>query len=196
MRLRSKCCDRSSARESFSLELESNAPFAGNEEVAKPKLAKLGVALAPVAIVFALLYANRSPSDGDYASDQALEAALLAPCCYNGTLTTHDSEMAHDLRLEIEHRHAGGESLRHIEKDFVARYGERVMAMPNQNRFERIMSVALAAAVVGAGILLLAVRKLGRKSPAPAPSKTPVAPPARDAWDDRIDEELLADQRM
>ncbi len=160
--------------------------------MAKPHLARLGVALLPVGIVAALLLANASSAENAWASDEALETALLAPCCYNGTLLTHDSPVAHDLRVEIKHRHESGESLSRIEKDMVLRYGDKVLAMPNQNRFVSLMGVALAAAVLAAGLLVVGIRQLrGAESKAKTRS---VEKPPRDVWDDRIDEELMSDQ--
>lgn len=159
--------------------------------MAKPHLARLGIAFLPVGIIAALLLANASPSENEWASDQALEAALLAPCCYNGTLTTHDSPVAHDLREEIERRHAKGESLSHIEKDMVVRYGDKVLAMPNQNRFVRLMGVTVGAAVFAAGLIFVSLRRLRR--PQPTPKAAPTRTTERDEWDDRIDEELSSD---
>ncbi len=54
-----------------------------------------------VATLVALALVHGSASAGTSIGPKGLEARLLAPCCYGGTLDVHDSELAHDLRKEI-----------------------------------------------------------------------------------------------
>jgi cytochrome c-type biogenesis protein CcmH len=58
----------------------------------------------------------------------AIEAELLAPCCWTQTLDIHDSEIARQLRGEIALRVARRESSESIRDDLVARYGSKRIA--------------------------------------------------------------------
>jgi cytochrome c-type biogenesis protein CcmH len=118
----------------------------------------------------------------------ALEARLYAPCCYGGTLDTHDSDLARDLRREIEGRLAGGEESASIQADFVSRYGERVVAARSDTpiRAMGLWMVGLTlAAAVGLGF---ALRRWTRKPEYGAPLLAAAGVP--DAFDERLDAEL------
>lgn len=121
-------------------------------------------------------------------SAKALEAMLLAPCCFGGTLDVHDSEISRELRAEIESRVARGESTVSVEADLVSRYGPQMRAMPNPNAFST--TVAMAMATIGAaGIALLVLMRRWRRSEgvgAHAHARD------RDADDERLDAELEA----
>ncbi len=117
----------------------------------------------------------------------ALESRLHAPCCYGGTLDTHESELARELRSEIETRLARGETSDAIQSDFVARYGDRVLAA-RSDRPIRVMSLVVVAFLVFAAVgLALLLRRWCRAPDAPV-----VALPREDdaALDERIDAEL------
>lgn len=133
-----------------------------------------------VCLALALMACTSAPSDR---SALSLEATLLAPCCYNGTLATHESELARSLRAEIETRVASGEPTTAIRADMVARYGEQVLAMPNEHHFDAVTAIA---GLVGAALTLLLV--LRGRSWFAAPATAPATP--KDAYDDRIDAEL------
>ncbi|MFO0739791.1 MAG: cytochrome c-type biogenesis protein CcmH [Labilithrix sp.] len=115
----------------------------------------------------------------------ALEARLNAPCCFNGTLDIHDSDLAKSLRSEIEHRLAAGETADTIQADFVARYGDRVIAARSESPI-RALGLSLAAlAVVAAAVLALALRRWTRRQEGPSTEL-----PRHDQLDERIDAEL------
>lgn len=120
----------------------------------------------------------------------ALESRLYAPCCYGGTLYGHESELARELRSEIETRLARGETSEAIQSDFVARYGDRVVAARSDRPMRAmtlVVTALLALAAVGLALLLRRWRR--------AYDAREVVPPrdraaARDALDERIDAEL------
>jgi len=136
-----------------------------------------------------------APTSAQHAHDEkVLEGRLLAPCCYVQTLDVHESPMATELRLEVRNRLASGESAQAIEDDFVARYGERVRALPKgQDPRRGMVYLSLGVLVLGAvglGALLRRWRRASREAESgPAPK---VARGAHDALDDRIDEDLRA----
>lgn len=152
-----------------------------------------------VAVALLAYVAVRAASSGALSpSALALEATLLAPCCFGGTLDVHDSDIARDLRAEIERRVHGGETTESIERDLVSRYGDRMRAMPNRGLFTAMMDLAIAGAVAAAGsVALLALR--WRTEPRDPPPVTPAAPVVpgldrqeRDPYAERLDAELEA----
>jgi cytochrome c-type biogenesis protein CcmH len=148
------------------------------------------VTLVAVVAVTALTWSGRR---GVPPSAKALEATLLAPCCWSGTLATHESPLASELREEIESRAAKGETTEAIEADMVTRYGERVRAMPSAGAFSNAIVIVidlLLLAMGGLAVILFRWRRghanaLARRTPATEATK-----PTRDALDDRIDAEL------
>jgi cytochrome c-type biogenesis protein CcmH len=109
---------------------------------------------APVtllALLVALLTAQR-PAHADV-SARALEARLYAPCCWNGTLDVHESELARELRHEIETRLRRGETTQQIQADFVERFGGRVLAN-RDDRSAMLGSLLMGALMIGSALLL------------------------------------------
>ena len=122
------------------------------------------------------------------APDEAIvQGRLLAPCCYLQTLDVHESPMATDLRLEVRTRLWAGESAGAIEDDFVARYGERVRAVPKGQDPRGLMFVFAMGMLVATAIGLGALVRRWLRTPRDAPR---VVSETRDALDDRVDEEL------
>jgi len=122
-----------------------------------------------------------------------IETTLLAPCCFNGTLDTHESDLARTLRAEIEERVAHGEGAAAIQASMVDRYGPKVLAMPNERHFGGVVVIAGLAAALVIGVTLLRVRswlRAGRQADLPPPAPAAEAP-ERD-YDERIDAELDA----
>ncbi|MGA2449155.1 MAG: cytochrome c-type biogenesis protein CcmH [Polyangiaceae bacterium] len=148
---------------------------------------RLAVLVAVVAaLVTAVLAGNANA--GTAIGAKGLEARLLAPCCYGGTLDVHDSELAHDLRKEIEDRIARGESADVIEADFVTRFGPRVRALPTEGALTTSFLVVFAAIIAAAGILFWRIRARARAASLAQPDPSRLE--ARDAFDDELDEEL------
>lgn len=106
-----------------------------------------------------------------------LEGRLLAPCCYRQTLDIHASPLADEVRAEIRSRVARGDAITQIEQDLVARYGEKVRALPRAG-FLDPYGIAL---LVGSGLALAALVVLGRRrlvrsrGRAPAPARAATA---------------------
>lgn len=116
-----------------------------------------------------------------------VEDRLLAPCCWKGTLREHSSELAHQLRGEIERRAAAGESVGAIEADMIQRYGEQIRALP-AGRDPRWMIAAGFAALAGFGLVVLARVRRARRGAGTTDAK----PPASPEYESRLDDELAA----
>ena len=119
--------------------------------------------------------------------ERVLEGRLLAPCCWMQTLDVHESPLASELRREVHARLHAGEGVRVVEADLVARYGERIRAVPADSDPRRGIGLASAALVAGSGgfLLWLFVRRVRRGR-----SATPRLVTTRDDYDRRLDEEL------
>ncbi len=140
------------------------------------------LALAGGAVFVAATLSATSSSPAPSAA--ALETELLAPCCFGGTLDGHDSDIARQLRAEIERRVRAGEPTAAIESDLVGRYGPEMRALPHPRALAWAMGGALYAAFLGALATVLVVRRW---------RDIPDAPRVRsdhDELDNRLDAEL------
>jgi cytochrome c-type biogenesis protein CcmH len=129
-------------------------------------------------------------ADETEARAMALEKKLLAPCCWQGTLEVHHSELADSLHAEIRSRLRAGESLTSIEESMVARFGPRLIAVPSPGVLEGTAGfVMLALIAVGAGVWMLgrSWSRHGRRMRS-TPASDGSAPES--AYDARIDSEL------
>jgi len=126
-------------------------------------------------------------------SAKALEATLLAPCCFGGTLDVHDSDISRELRTEIEARVARGESTLAIEADLVQRYGSQMRAMPDRAAFSIASTLAMLAIALAGGAVLSLVRRCGWGGRAGAEhGNGEAAVVSRDRLDEQLDAELEA----
>jgi cytochrome c-type biogenesis protein CcmH len=126
-----------------------------------------------------------------------LEGRIRAPCCWNQTIDIHGSEVAQALRREIRTRLRAGETADTIEASIVARYGERVLAVPPGSPLKKVavaLALLLVAAGLGAGRLVMRWRRDALRAPeSPTPSQAAGKDAAgRDALDERLDAELRA----
>jgi cytochrome c-type biogenesis protein CcmH len=124
--------------------------------------------------------------------ERELLKRLVAPCCWNQTLDSHQGAAPDGFRAEIRSRLYAGETPAQIEADYVARYGERVRAASGSSAMGWAAVIA-GVVVIGAGAALLrTVLRWGKKSPTlpeNAKGKDAAAP---DALDERLDAELRA----
>lgn len=121
---------------------------------------------------------------------QQLERRLLAPCCWRQTLEDHDSPAATALRSEIQQRLAAREPASAIEADLVARYGDKLRALPPGGDPRWVIGIAaLGAMIVSMLAIVGTVRRRGRR-PAPPPPIPPLSSAESLAYADRLDDEL------
>jgi len=138
--------------------------------------------------------AAATPPDGWAPGEVALQARIVAPCCWNQTLDVHASALADALRLEVHERLRAGETRERIEDDLAARYGERVRAVPRGADRRAFVALGVSAFLLCAGLFaLLLLWRLRRRGDAfPQELAEPAEAQARDAYDDRLDDELAA----
>jgi cytochrome c-type biogenesis protein CcmH len=131
---------------------------------------------------------NNADTRSSVAGAAALESRLYAPCCYNGTLDIHASELAQTLRTEIEVRLAQGETATVIQDDFVGRYGDKVLAARSDTPSAVLglaIALIMALAALTLGIVMRKLTKHDRLS-----STQAIANTEADAFDQRLDQEL------
>lgn len=61
---------------------------------------------------------------------QRIETSVLAPCCYTEPVSTHQSEIALKMRIEIAKWVSEGKTNQEILDTYVERYGARVLVDP------------------------------------------------------------------
>lgn len=124
---------------------------------------------------------------------RVVTSRLLAPCCYQQTLDVHESPLATELREEVGARLRAGQTPAQIEARLVSRYGERVRAVPRDHDPRGyVLALVAVAMAVAAAMLLRATRRWSRSVAAPAVPRDARPDVARDALDDRLDDELRA----
>jgi cytochrome c-type biogenesis protein CcmH len=124
-----------------------------------------------VAVVWLVLHTSHSALARSGRATE-LETRLFAPCCYVQTLDVHESELADKLRHEIEQRIVAAEAPQHIEDDLVARYGERIRAVPRdadpRGQIPLAVGLGLAGTLLALGLVALrwrgAMRRTARAS--------------------------------
>lgn len=95
-----------------------------------------------------------------------LYGQFMAPCCYVGLLRDHQSGSADEMKEEILAFVREGKSDREIMDFYVAEYGERVLANPVEEGFNRLAVIApVALFVVGVFVVggILRKQKAGTK---------------------------------
>jgi len=75
-----------------------------------------------------------APSELERAAE-AIDAALVAPCCFMQQVSVHPSRAAEEVRLDVRARLAAGQSRQQILDAYVARYGRRILAEPSPSGF-------------------------------------------------------------
>jgi cytochrome c-type biogenesis protein CcmH len=116
----------------------------------------------------------------------ALASRMLAPCCYKQTLDVHASELATEVRSEIKKRMSEGASAAAVEAELVAKYGERIRAVPNRHFLNPLGTAGMVLGGLALfGFFWFAWRSRVRFAPEPSA-------PFNEAVRSRLDAELAA----
>jgi cytochrome c-type biogenesis protein CcmH len=125
-----------------------------------------------------------------------LEGRIMAPCCWNQTIDIHGSEPAYELRREIRKRLKAGESADAIEASLVARFGPKILAVPDTSplgSLATLLSIAFGGAGVAGYFMLRRWTRAGKPHETGAgkkAEKSASSPAKPDALDERLDREL------
>jgi cytochrome c-type biogenesis protein CcmH len=133
--------------------------------------------------------------------------SLICTCgCPRETLGTCTCGFAHERRDELRAELVKGRTIEAIQADYVARFGLEALAVPPNKGGQRLLYLfPLGAIVIGAGFVVVTLRRWSRrvestskenkKSAAAARGEgggaaKGVAPGTRDDYDERLDDEL------
>jgi cytochrome c-type biogenesis protein CcmH len=149
----------------------------------------------PLIVALALVLTARAAASDIEREARAIEALLVAPCCYSQQVSVHQSPAAADVRRDIRLRLARGETEQEILDAYVARYGRRILAAPPAEGF----GVALYVfPIVAFGLSLWLVAHIIRRPSAGREAarslRGDVSPgtSAARGLNDRLDDELRA----
>lgn len=146
-------------------------------------------AMAGIFLTLALFNPSDDPTIEPRA--RAIEARIIAPCCWTQPVSQHYSEVASEIKKQIREMLAAGKSEEQILDFYVAEYGERVLATPRARGFNILVYVlpwaSLAIGIVGVGLFL---RKWLSRKTLPGTGEISTAPASGAEYDARIEKEL------
>lgn len=124
-----------------------------------------------------LLLAARAPgaplTEAQQARADELKHRLMAPCCWSETVAEHRSEIALEIREEIDRMVAEGKSDREILDYYKAQYGMRILTEPEGGLFWVMNVVPVAALVFGAAVVGVLIRRWVKARPPEAADANP-----------------------
>jgi len=146
-----------------------------------------------LSMILALSLAPARPGPDLEIEARAIDAMLIAPCCFRQQVSVHQSPAADEVRLDVRARLAAGQTRRQILDAYVARYGKQILAEPPAIGFDRSLYVMpVVTLLLSAGLVAALLRRFTSHRPSPAPGFQPAAALAQPAPADqaRLDDEL------
>ena len=93
---------------------------------------------------------------------EKLYASFIAPCCWSRNLTEHNSQIAAEMRAQIDQMVQAGRSDDEIKSVFVAKFGKRVLALPEGAPRVWLFWTPVAVAAAGLMAVCLALNRWRR----------------------------------
>jgi cytochrome c-type biogenesis protein CcmH len=122
---------------------------------------------------------------------KAIEAMLIAPCCWSQQVSVHSSPASDEIKANIRKLLAEGKTQQQILDAAVAQYGDRILAEPPARGFSGLLSVLPWVFLAGSvGLVVFVVRRLRTPGQALAAASGVSAVPMNDDEAERIDDEL------
>jgi len=121
---------------------------------------------------------------------------LICDCgCNNLTIEECTCGKADRVRADVTARLSAGQTPEQVVKAYVDEYGEQILAAPTREGFNLVGWVApFAVVLLGAGFLVLALRRWARvewrEAPFAPPLMTEETAPPDPSWVKRVQEEL------
>jgi cytochrome c-type biogenesis protein CcmH/NrfF len=116
--------------------------------------------------IFVLVVTVFTPiaSGGDESNPrfQKLYSTFIAPCCWSKNLMEHNSQVAAEMRGQIKLMVQSGRSDDEIKSVFVAKYGKRVLALPEGAPRVWLFWTPVAVAVAGLMAVCFFLNRLSR----------------------------------
>ncbi|MEW5983206.1 MAG: cytochrome c-type biogenesis protein CcmH [Acidobacteriota bacterium] len=141
-------------------------------------------------LVLALVVAAAPPDQAAIERQaKALEAKLIAPCCWSQQVSVHQSPAADQIKADVRRMLTEGKAPQQILESYVAQYGDRILAEPPARGFSAALYVVPWILLAGSvGLVVVVIRRLRAPDAArPAPAEQV---PVNDEEAERIDEEL------
>jgi len=98
-----------------------------------------------------------------------LEHRLIAPCCWSEPIAFHRSQIALDMRVEVQQMVESGRSDREILDYYIAQYGPRILIEPEGTLGTWMNVVPVLAVIFGLVVVVLVIRRMAKP---PLPSST------------------------
>jgi cytochrome c-type biogenesis protein CcmH len=136
------------------------------------------------ACVLALACAGSAAASEEHPTAAELESELVCPVC-DSTLDTSNAEIARRMKARIRERIAAGATKSEIKDEFVAEFGERVLADPPRRGFHLL---AWVLPLVGGALAVVAVAAVARQWRRAGAAEAGV--PLDEATERRLDDEL------
>jgi cytochrome c-type biogenesis protein CcmH len=107
-------------------------------------------------------------TDARKARAAALQRVLLAPCCWSEPVAAHRSEVALEMRAEINRLVAEGKSDREILDYYKSRYGMRILIEPEGGRSFWMHLVPPIVILAGCGWVIFLIHRWIQRRPQPS----------------------------
>lgn len=124
---------------------------------------------------------------------RAIDAMLIAPCCFSQQVSVHQSAAASEVRRDVRARLAAGQTRQQILDAYVAQYGKRILAEPPAAGFDLTLYVMpFLMLLASVGLVAVIVRRFTKPESLPTPGfRDPAAhAPTRPDDEARLDDEL------
>jgi cytochrome c-type biogenesis protein CcmH len=114
------------------------------------------------------LFASQPPDIEE--QTRAIAAELRCPVCQNLSVADSPSELAQQMRALVKEQLEQGKNPEEVKAFFVSKYGDWVLLAPPAKGFSLVLWVVpYVAALLGLGLVVLAMRRWVKKSHATAP---------------------------
>jgi cytochrome c-type biogenesis protein CcmH len=98
-----------------------------------------------------------------------LYSSFMAPCCFGGDLTLHNSPAASDLRAQIATWVDEGKSDKEIRDILVAQYGKQILAIPEGGAHTWLFSAPAFFVALGGLIVAWFLKRMRHRGLEPDP---------------------------
>lgn len=123
--------------------------------------------IAAVVILLAASIVHAGYGAGDPRLSK-LYSSFMAPCCYGGDLTLHNSPTASDLRARIATLAKDGKSDEEIRRLLVGEYGKQILAVPEGGAHAWLFSMPGFFSVLGLIVVFWFLKRMRRAASMPA----------------------------
>lgn len=113
--------------------------------------------------LFAILTPFACAIDAANARLETLYKDFIAPCCWSKNLMEHNSEVASEMRSQIEAMVRAGRSDDEIKAVFVTKYGKRVLSLPEGSPRAWLFWTPVVVALGGLTVVYHFLRRSRRK---------------------------------